>query len=201
MDAYEKRRFLERLLARPDSPVHAELIFPMLGDEDAIVRNLATRLLTRAGHPALFSYLERSLGSPDKNERSLYVQCLRQIKNTTAAMPLLDLLADPDPEVRLSTALAFASFGDLSMSLATRRWQEFSREDRVAVVRTFGRFVFGAGELFLAALEDDDWWVRVEAVKALAGSRAPFAKALLTKAIGDVSPQVSSEAARSLRTA
>jgi len=122
------------------SPQHlGARLQPLLGDEDAVVRRWAARLVGR--YPDVEG-LDRDLaalaGDPDARVRAAAVESLGQIGGATAGATAERLLTDPAPFVR---AAALRSIGALD------------RDDLADSVASL--------------LGDRDWWVRLAAKQCL----------------------------------
>ncbi len=107
------------------------------------------------------------------------------------AEPLVQLLDDPDRDVRLVAIRAIASLGaDLPKATAASMSRMFERGDegeKLALLRTAKQI--GAADLVALAIADASPLVRVEAVDAALGSGLR-ASATLSAALADPDPQV-----------
>lgn len=137
------------------------------------VRRFAARLLGDIAHADVALVLARSLGDRDEEVRLAAIDSLARI-----AEGIVDW-----PEAALDALFATASHNDRDMRLATLRALGFTGDARaVAVLRD--------------RLDDDDGFVRAEAVRAL--SRLDAAGAAIADLLGDPEPGVRLAAAQAL---
>jgi HEAT repeat protein len=111
----ENRWFGARILGAFDLPqVITTLIDIICDDEDAELTAIAIGSLTKIGTPAI-SALTAILATPNLAiaQRAIAVTILAQIRHSQTIEPLIQLINDPDPQLRTTIVEALGSFHDL----------------------------------------------------------------------------------------
>ncbi len=102
---------VERLVACPDSERIASVLITALGDgENPGRRNAAVEALVHCG-PRVVPGLLAATASDDIDVRKLVVDALAGIADARSTDTLVDLLGDPDPNVRAAAADALGAIG------------------------------------------------------------------------------------------
>jgi len=109
----ENRWFAARILGGFDRPpAIAALIEIICTDEDAELTAIAIGSLTKIGTPAI-SALTAILATPGATiQRGMAVTILAQIRHSQTIEPLIQVIDDPDPQLRTTIVEALGSFHD-----------------------------------------------------------------------------------------
>ncbi|AFY92021.1 HEAT repeat domain-containing protein [Chamaesiphon minutus] len=113
----EDRWFAARILgAFPRAEVVTALVAIIQADEDPELSAIATAALAKIGTPAIAAVTELILQSRTDESianRRLAATILAQIRHSQTIEPLLQIIDDPDPQIRTIVVEALSSFHDL----------------------------------------------------------------------------------------
>jgi HEAT repeat protein len=166
-------------------------LVPLLGDPAPAVSRQAQDILAERGQKVAREIRRYVRSAVNRRGRLAAVELLGWHRAPEAARLLLDLLADPDAEMRAKAARAAAAIGDprflgpFHALLADPAW-----EVRAHAARGLG--LLGSPDSaarLRGLLGDRQWWVRYHAAVALAELGAE-GKASLDEARGDPDPRV-----------
>jgi len=196
----EKISSLEKMkFATPDS-IPDDLVFQLLQDENPKVKDLAVEVLCRTRHPALSPFIVEQLPLLEGPSKRIYINALQSLGAKSTTLVLSDFMADNDSGVREAVAWALISFGEEAVALTAEKFSLLDRESKVKVIRAFSRQMKGGRPIFEKALQDDDFWIRKEAVIALNVKDDQSFTDILIKSLEDTSPIVRLEAVRGLQS-
>lgn len=166
-----------------------ESVARWLADEDAEVRSAAAEALRHADVEHTLQVLDLLRQDP---EARLGVALTYGRMGSNQCTPLLEMLQDPDPEVRAAAADGAGRCGLATVErLATALEEEKTPGAARALVRALG--TVGGDEAVSAlerVLEQGDATLRFEAVRALGCTAAPRAFPLLLSALDDPDPGI-----------
>ncbi|OVE77938.1 hypothetical protein BVX98_01685 [bacterium F11] len=198
LKSHEKIQALEALLTFLPNEIPTDSVLPLLQDPERKVRSLSAKVLVRARHTGIFSYLIQLIRDKDPETRILGVTLLSDTRNKAAALPLLDLLNDKNSAVQSQTVLTLVSLGTECLGLAAKRVESLNLTDRALIMRSLSALSFGGEEILAQGLKDEEVWVRTEAVKALANKKNETSTSLLLTILKDPYPLIRLEAVHAL---
>jgi HEAT repeat protein len=145
------------------------VLIPLLGDATPVVRRRVEEILARQGREVgqeITTYLE---STPSRAGRRAAVDLLGWLRVPEAADVLLELLDDPDLEIRVKAAKAAGGIGDPRfLDILHGRLDDPAWEVRCQAARALTTLGSATSVPRLrAALRDRHWWVRFYAASAL----------------------------------
>lgn len=185
LTSVEKREFIRKFLLRPPQPVPENLLFPLLFDLEKEVRLLAARALARVQHPAIFSYLVRMLNSPEMDEKLAAIRLFRYVRIEACALPLVECLTDPHPKILRALALTLMRLTPNAMILASQKFPDLPRSQKFEVLRAFSVGPHGGEPVLIKGLQDEDPWIRIEAIKAISRKKSDEVTSILINSLRD----------------
>ena len=201
--APDVRREAAAVLAAWEQDDVVEALCAALLDADADVRAAAAQSLSELKEPASGHVLRRWATRTEPFVRRAVLRGLRELRFADALEPALQALADADAEVRVEAVSVLGWLKDprALAPLAALAAGDAQADVRRAAVGALG-FASAADpailDALLAALRDDAWQVREEAVTTLGKLRANPAREPLVAALDDAYWQVRLRAARAL---
>ena len=170
-----------------------------LRDSDRAVKTAATSALTAIGGPAVVD-LSYCLQDPDLSVQEAAASILSEIADERVLEPLESALLSQDWVVRMHAARAVGRLGHSrsveTLVLLLQDKVPAVRDEAIAALVSMGE---SAVEPLVAALEDQDWRVRLRATEALCVVKSPTAVEPLVGLLQrDPDTAVRQEAARAL---
>ena len=195
------RRLAIELLEYGNDPAAIPALLRAAADANIEVSLSASEVLRSFRNPSAVKHLIEGLRHPAPETRLAAVVALRERRAPDAVKGLLRNISDVESEVRREAVIALAHYRnhDLLPALRSALRDESPAVRKVAVtaVAEFddGALIF---DDLVAALSDNNWQVRREAVIALGRYPGQAAEAALRDTLGDSAWQVAREAALSL---
>ena len=170
-----------------------------LRDSDRAVKTAATSALTAIGAPAVVD-LSYCLQDPDLSVQEAAASILSEIADERVLEPLESALLSQDWVVRMHAARAVGRLGNPrsveTLVLLLQDKVPAVRDEAIAALVSMGE---SAVKPLVAALEDQDWRIRLRATEALCVLKSPTAvKPLVEILQHDRDTAVRQEAARAL---
>lgn len=196
------RRAVAHALADLEREGSAAPLVPMLKDPDADIRDAAAEGLLNCHSVAAADLLAALLDDPDAGVRLAAVKALGNQRNPALASRLVPFLKDPDPETRKAAAKSIAelSFADAAPAIAPllRDPDRSVCRAAIAALHKLANPAAAKGLAELAAREDADLDLRLDALRALGACGGPDAARALVAALADEKPLVRQVAADQL---
>jgi len=187
-DKNEKISTIYEMKARPTDR-NKDAIRERLTDPDRDVRATALNALVTLGVPDAADVARQGLEDPDGFVRATAAKLLGDVADRRDVEALTArLVADRDPIVRRRAAEALEAIGGpAAVDGLSRGLADPIEEVRLVVVRGLRRLDpgYALAELSRLAIEDPNYEVRVQAVRALGETGAPEVVAVLDLAIQD----------------
>ncbi|MDH3454789.1 MAG: HEAT repeat domain-containing protein, partial [Desulfuromonadales bacterium] len=168
-DPQMKMMAMDALDAIGDKSAAAKML-SLLTDEDLLVRQRATDCLIHIADAKIVPQVIELMRNPDVNIRRCAIEVLKNLKDPNTSEELMKALKDSDWWVRqIATSSLTALHGDNNI---TRGFISLTRDPdenlRRCAVEFFNNVVDPlAFDALIERLEDEDWWVREKALRAL----------------------------------
>ncbi len=174
-------------------------LLDLLTDSDRAVREAASGALRAIGEPSVVP-LGRCLQKGDLTLQESATSILSAIADHRVIDSLLDVLGSPDWIVRMHAAKAMGRIGDpRAVDTLMPLLQDAVKAVREEAAHALVQIGTASLPRLLAALEHDEWLVRLHAVEALGQLRAPESvEPLLRVMFNDSDSAVRIDAARAL---
>jgi HEAT repeat protein len=159
-----------RALGRIRDPGAIPELIEALGTPEASLPQRIAEILVRFGDAAVNPLCLELRNRESEVRRMWAAEILGWLGNAVAAIPLIDVLGDVNPEVRAKSA---GALGKLRESRAIDRLLEMLLSDPIPFVRTRVAQALGAIgnprviDHLVQVLKDPEWWVRIRAIEAL----------------------------------
>ena len=172
-------------LAQIGDPRGVEGLLPLLGSDDASIRQAAVSALNSLIPPAMSERIIPLLHDPDPNVRESAVKIAGYFGYPASAEALLELSHDSNERVRIAAIehLPYLEHESVFDVLA-RAIREETPSVRAAATRALGTMdAPGVVQQLIDALSDEDVWVRYFSARALGRQRSEEAIAALEKVV------------------
>jgi HEAT repeat protein len=174
-------------MSQPGTPL--ETLLAGLASPNYRARWEAVRGLGRARDPRALEPLLGALTDRLPTIRIAALAGLGRLRDRRAVGPAIAMLDDPDPKVRASAAAALKKFGKAAHAPMIEAYRGGSAQARFALLSALGRVNSPAiSELLIAALDDPQAEIRVEAARVLGVRKDRRAVARLLRAVAEGGP-------------
>lgn len=195
----ELRRELQSFMKKDPDQIPSDLIFPLLLHKDQAVKKMASRVLTRSKHPALFPNIFKQLPQLEPREKVEYILLIGELGDPAVALRLSDFLADSHPDVRSATVKALVWLGEEAVKAAVPKFQHLPREKKMGIIRTCKGLLKGDELILREAIRGEDVWIRREVIDVLARRKGTWIVDQLLGLLKDQSSLIRAMAIRALR--
>ena len=156
-------------LARIGDDAAFEPLVPLLGHEDAGVRQSVIAAINSIGHPETPARMRALAASPDPRVRESAIKVAGYFGFPDCRAAVLDACTDPDENVRRVALEHLPYFDDVpALPVLSRALAEGTPRERASAAQAMGRLPdSGVASALTAALADPDAWVRYFAAGSL----------------------------------
>lgn len=148
------------------------------------IRERALAALITSRHPNIIFVMRQALESPDPMVRRLGCVGLGALGDAEAIKDLTGMLNDKDPDVQLAAGLALGSLNnERAMDMMMDGFLNGEEGLRRAIAESFAAIPNGGHELLSEGIHSQDMYLRRASVFGLSRIKAPWALALLYRAM------------------
>jgi HEAT repeat protein len=166
-----------------------ELLLGDLANPSYRVRWRAVQALGQSRDPRALEPLLGALGDRLPTIRIAALSGLGRLRDRRATGPVVTMLDDPDGKVRASAAAALKRLGKAAHAPMLEAYRRGSARARFALLSALGRIKTSAvSELLIAALDDPQVEIRVEAARVLGVRKDRRAVGRLLRAVAEGGP-------------
>src|SRR5690242_14089223 len=175
------------IMSQSGTPLESSLAD--LSSPNSRVRWKAVRGLGEARDPRALEPLLRALKDRLPTIRIAALSALGRLRDRRAIGPAIAMLDDPDSKVRTSASAALKKFGKAAQAPMLAAYRGGSARARFALLGALGRIQSPAiSELLIAALDDPEVEIRLEAARVLGARRDRRAVDRLLRAVAEGGP-------------